>query len=280
MSYKINLDSKLETYKSKIEDRIKDLFPEDNPLNKAMRYSLLTGGKRVRPLLCLLVYDVIKGSPSSDVYDIALSLELVHTYSLVHDDLPALDNDTTRRGKPTTHVVFGEDIAILVGDGLLTHAFFMISNTNLPDKAKNTVVKTLSAATGPYGMVIGQVYDILVNNDKIALSLELLKEIHLNKTAKFLGAAAKIGAIVAGADTKLIGISHDYGINLGLAFQLIDDIMDVDKDEKVNMAKLLGLNEARKLAEEYTNLAVKAADLLDKQGLLREFALRLLRRKT
>ena len=168
--------------------------------------------------------------------------------------LPALDNDTTRRDKPTTHVVFGEDIAILAGDGLLTHTFFVISAANLADRVKNMVIKTLSEATGPYGMVLGQVYDILVNKGNLGISLELLKEIHLNKTAKFLGAAAKIGAIMAEGEDEVLELSYNYGVNLGLAFQLVDDIMDVDKDERVNIAKLVGLQEARRLAEKHTNL--------------------------
>ncbi len=199
-------------------------------LNEAVRYSLFAGGKRVRPILALASYEACGGDPTKIVPQ-AASLELIHTYSLIHDDLPAMDNDDLRRGKPTSHKVFGEAMAILAGDALLTEAFLMITNNALSDgsikpRCLMKAVRDLSLASGANGMVGGQAQDILAENSEG--DGDTLEFIHLHKTTALIAASVRMGAILAGSGRNKLNALTKYGECVGLAFQIIDDILDVE----------------------------------------------------
>jgi len=193
-------------------------------LQEAMAYSLMAGGKRIRPIFCLASYEAAGGG-SSEIIPIASSLELIHTYSLIHDDLPSMDNDDLRRNKPTNHKVFGEATAILAGDALLTDAFSIITETELPPDILLRVINELSLACGPEGMVGGQIVDILLEGKKA--SKDDIYYIHTHKTGALIRCALRIGAFIAGASAEKLELLTIYGEKVGLAFQIIDDILDV-----------------------------------------------------
>jgi geranylgeranyl diphosphate synthase type II len=193
------------------------------PLAEAMRYSLLAGGKRVRPVLCLAMAEGF-GSAAVDALPTALALELVHTFSLVHDDLPALDDDALRRGRPTAHVRYGEDIAVLAGDALLNHAFALVcDDQGVPDGHRVAALRELTSAVGLLGMIGGQYRDVRPGDSPDAGGLERTSRL---KTGALLGAAAACGAIVAGAGDADIATARAFGIELGLLFQIVDDVLD------------------------------------------------------
>jgi geranylgeranyl diphosphate synthase type II len=197
---------------------------EARELHRAMRYSVFAGGKRVRPALVLLGAEAY-GVPREDALPLACAYECVHVYSLIHDDLPAMDNDDLRRGKPTSHKVFGEALAILAGDALLTFAFELASR---PRRHAAEAVRDLAAAAGPFGMVGGQVLDIRNEGktcERPARDAASLERIHRAKTAALIRGACRAGPILAGADPAPLG---EYGEALGLAFQIVDDILDVE----------------------------------------------------
>ncbi|MCK4778426.1 MAG: polyprenyl synthetase family protein, partial [Actinomycetia bacterium] len=217
-----------------IEKGLKEYFPKKNKypetIIKAMSHSLFNGGKRFRPSLTILTAKSF-GKTGNDVLPIACSFEYIHTYSLIHDDLPAIDNDKMRRGKPTCHIKFGEDIAILAGDGLFAEAFYILSTKQKCEaKILIKVISEISEATSVRGMVGGQTLDVLATKKK--LSPDELLLIHRKKTGSLITAAAKCGAIVAGADEKDIQKVTDYARHIGLAFQIIDDILDLKGDEE------------------------------------------------
>ncbi|MFN7677034.1 MAG: geranylgeranyl diphosphate synthase CrtE [Cyanobacteriota bacterium] len=239
------------------------LGPEEpEQLREAMRYSLLAGGKRLRPILCLAACALAGGSAEAAL-PTAVALEMIHTMSLIHDDLPAMDNDDLRRGRPTCHKMFGEAMAILAGDALLTRAFEMVARRS-PDVSPErllAVVGELSQAAGAPGLVGGQVVDLACEGQDVNLST--LEYIHLHKTGALLRACVVCGALVGGADEPLLDALRIYARGTGLAFQIIDDILDVTassevlgktagKDllaDKTTYPKLLGLEESRKRAE-------------------------------
>ena len=193
------------------------------PLAEAMRYSLLAGGKRVRPVLCLAVAEGF-GCDAADALPTALALELVHTFSLVHDDLPALDDDALRRGRPTAHVRFGEDIAVLAGDALLNQAFALVCERQAGSDAQRVVtLRELTTAVGLTGMIGGQYRDVRPDD---ALDADGLERTSRLKTGALLGASAACGAIVAGAGEAEIATARAFGVELGLLFQIVDDILD------------------------------------------------------
>ena len=193
------------------------------PLAEAMRYSLLAGGKRVRPVLCLAVAEGF-GCTAEDALPTALALELVHTFSLVHDDLPALDDDALRRGRPTAHVVYGEDIAVLAGDALLNHAFALVCEHQAgPDARRVAALRELVAAVGLLGMIGGQYRDVRPDEALDAAGLERTSRL---KTGALLGASAACGAVVAGADAGGVATARAFGTELGLLFQIVDDVLD------------------------------------------------------
>ncbi len=229
---KIFKDS-LNYYKGKIDNYLASLFKDGEipeRLVEAMSYSLLAGGKRVRPILCLVWGNLLDGDEDK-ILRFAVSIELIHTYSLIHDDLPAIDNDDLRRGKPTNHVKFGEDMAILAGDGLLTEAFFLMSSCGLPTDRVIKAIEKISIAAGPRGMVGGQVLDVL-NTGSNVKDKELLKKIHSLKTGAMIEASCVCGALLADGDKEDLIRASSYGECIGLAFQVVDDILNVVGDEK------------------------------------------------
>jgi geranylgeranyl diphosphate synthase, type II len=240
-------------------------------IHRAMRYSLFAGGKRIRPILAIASGCAI-AEPVEGIEDAACALELVHTYSLIHDDLPALDNDDLRRGRPTCHKVFGEALAILAGDALLTLAFEVLSRLpNVDAQRKIRLVEELARAAGTVGgMIGGQVNDL--EGERKRPSAELLESIHRAKTGALLRGSVRVGAIYAGAaDEELAALSR-YGEHIGLAFQIIDDVLDVEESsevlgktagkdqaqQKITFPAVYGLERSRRMAEE-ERLAAHAA---------------------
>lgn len=259
----------------------------------AMRYSLFAGGKRLRPVLLMAAADAVGGS-GEKYLPVACALEMIHTYSLIHDDLPAMDNDDFRRGKPTNHKVYGDGMAVLAGDGLLTAAFEVIMNQ--PDVAPATLVKVareIAAAAGPAGMVGGQALDLLCGGHMP--DAETLEWMHRAKTGAMFRAALRTGALLAGADEERLTALTTYAEQFGLAFQITDDILDVTgdqakigkpvgsdaKNEKATYVSLYSLEEARRLAEKAANDALASiAGLGDRAAILRELVQYLLTRES
>jgi geranylgeranyl diphosphate synthase type II len=239
--------------------------PETEPpknIHKAMRYSLFAGGKRIRPVLCMsaahTVADVVEG-----LEDAACTLELIHTYSLIHDDLPALDNDDLRRGRPTCHKVFGEAMAILAGDSLLTLAFEVLAKVEVltPERRVALAAELATAAGTVRGMIGGQVHDI--EGEGQAPTPELLEAIHRAKTGALLRASVRMGAICAGACPEQYDALSRYGEHVGLAFQIVDDVLDVEQPSealgktagkdaqqgKITFPAVYGLDRSKQMAE-------------------------------
>ena len=211
-------------------------------LLEAMEYSLLAGGKRLRPVLCLCFARML-GAPGAAVAPFACAFEFIHTYSLVHDDLPAMDDDDLRRGRPSNHKVFGEAMAILAGDGLLTEAFGLMASTAREVPAERVVeaMGTLARAAGAAGMVGGQALD-MAYTAKAGVSLEELREMQALKTGALITAACVCGAQLAGAAPDMVARAKSYGQSLGAAFQIVDDVLDVVGDEKT-LGKPVGSDE-------------------------------------
>ncbi|MFW6415741.1 MAG: polyprenyl synthetase family protein [Thermodesulfobacteriota bacterium] len=271
---KAQLKEKLAEYKEIIESNLQNLFPEDSiprELKEAMQYSLSAGGKRLRPILCL-AWGQLFGGERERILDFATSLELIHTYSLVHDDLPAMDNDDYRRGKPANHIRFGESTAILAGDALLTEAFRLMLLSDLPPDRVRRAAAEVATSTGPRGMVGGQILDMGLFKEP-DIGLETLKQMHGMKTAELIKVSCLSGAILAGAEGEDLNKVGIYGTCIGLAFQVADDILDVvgdketlgkpvgsDEEEgKITYPSLIGLEESKKTAE---GLICKAMDTI------------------
>lgn len=197
----------------------------ENTLKDAMAYSVEIGGKRIRPLIIMAICSFYNRPIDNDVLAVAGSLELLHTYSLIHDDLPEMDNDDLRRGKATNHKVFGQAEAVLAGDGLLTLAFDWITRTGLNSKSKIDLIAALAEAAGPEGMVSGQVADI--EGERKTLNLEQLKKVHERKTGALLKYACQAGGILSEAKDNEVDLLVNFGASFGLAFQIYDDILDV-----------------------------------------------------
>lgn len=215
-------------------------------LIEAMRYSVNAGGKRLRPIMTLVVYQGFGGIITDDVIRVACAIELIHTYSLIHDDLPAMDNDDLRRGKPTSHKKFGEAQAILAGDALLTLAFSWIADSNINATSKVALIAKLAQNAGPVGMVGGQVADMLGN--ELTYSHAELVSVHNLKTGALLSYAAAAGGILAQVSNELVQDLSEFGLKYGLAFQIEDDILDVNDSvdiEKNTYPHLLGLAGAK-----------------------------------
>ena len=261
-------------------------------LNEAMRYSLLAGGKRIRPVLAIAAYEAC-GGRGEDILPCAAALEAIHTYSLIHDDLPAMDNDDLRRGKPTNHKVYGEAMAILAGDGLLTEAFLMILGNSavIPIERLHAAMYELANAAGPAGMVGGQVQDML--SEGAEPDAEVLQYIHRHKTGALLAASVKMGAILHGTDEQTMTALGLYGEAIGLAFQVVDDILDIRGDEaeigkpvgsdlekhKLTYPAVYGMDESMRRAAELVDEALHALEGMDERAEpLREIARYLLRR--
>ena len=241
-----------------------------------MRYSLFVGGKRVRPILCLAAGTCVSDDRDIErsLLPVACALECIHTYSLIHDDLPAMDNDDLRRGNPTCHKKFGEAEAILAGDGLLTFAFDLLSDPEhgrgLGDSARLAIVHTIARAAGSLGMVGGQALDMDAEGKEI--SFEQLKTIHRNKTGALITASVVSGAIGAGADTRQLEAMRLFGDNIGLAFQIVDDLLDViasteqlgktagsdARNNKATYPAFFGVEKTREMAEQAVQRSLDA----------------------
>jgi geranylgeranyl diphosphate synthase type II len=215
-------------------------------LGDAMSYSLLAGGKRLRPILALASHEACGGDAES-IVPYAASLEFIHTYSLIHDDLPAMDNDDLRRGRPTNHKVFGDAMAILAGDALLTEAFYLLSNSHrsarITPSVRLKVAREIAMASGAHGMVGGQAEDLLSEN--APQDIDSLSFIHTHKTGALITASVRIGGLLAGARKKELRSLTHYGEKIGLAFQIIDDILDIQGDTK-ELGKQTGSDERKK----------------------------------
>ena len=261
--------------KAKVEEALDQSLRPERPesLREAMRYSLLAGGKRLRPILCMAACE-LAGGDAAQAMPTAVELEMIHTMSLIHDDLPAMDDDDLRRGRPTNHKVYGEAVAILAGDALLTRAFEMVAlrSPGIQPERLLKVVGELSLVAGAPGLVGGQVVDLESEGQDV--DLETLEYIHLHKTGALLSACVITGAMIGGADDALIKALRTYARGIGLAFQIIDDILDITassevlgktagKDlvaDKTTYPKLLGLEESRKRA---ADLVREAKEILN-----------------
>lgn len=264
-------------FKKYVNDHILDFMPEVDPQSKtlyeAMKYSLLAGGKRIRPILFLAAYDLCE-KPINQALPFACAIEFIHTYSLIHDDLPAMDDDDFRRGNPTNHKVYGEAVAILAGDGLLSAAYESMLKYSLlflddPEQLKcfTKAMYCISKGTGVQGMVAGQIADL--EAEQSVPTEAVVNFIHYNKTAAFIKACVKAGGYLGGGDNDLLHDLDIYGENLGLAFQIVDDILDVisTKDElghtigkdaeegKCTYPALYGVEKSKAIAQEHINAA-------------------------
>ena len=276
---KTNISFNFEEYllntKAFVEKALEASLGPERPekLRESMRYSLLAGGKRLRPILCLAACE-LAGGKKEQALPTAVALEMIHTMSLIHDDLPAMDNDDLRRGRPTNHKVYGDAVAILAGDALLTRAFEMVAlrTFDVPSDRLIKVVGELSLISGAPGLVGGQVVDLECEGKEV--DLETLEYIHLHKTGALLKGCVTCGALIAGAGDKLLNSLSIYAKGIGLAFQIVDDILDLTsssdvlgktagKDliaDKTTYPKLIGLDESRKRAKDLVSEAKEALD--------------------
>jgi len=279
-----DLQSYLETKRDQINTFLDKILPDaadGSRLVKAMRYSLMAGGKRLRPILCLAAAEAV-GGQVENVLEAACALELIHTYSLIHDDLPAMDNDDLRRGNPTCHIAFDEATAILAGDALLTLAFQMLSAVEIKDDNQGsqwlTVIRRIAHAAGFQGMVEGQMRDV-ASEDTI-LSLDELEKLHSLKTGALIEASIYSGAILSGGSSEQILQLGIYAKNIGLAFQVKDDILNVEGDpkllgkgvgtdklrKKTTYPSIMGLEKSKLFAIELVNRAVLALASFDNRS--------------
>jgi geranylgeranyl diphosphate synthase, type II len=245
----MNLKAYLRSRRKEIDRALDYYLPKTNvkpaTLHKAMRYSLFAGGKRLRPILCLAAAEACRGKVSNAL-PLACALECIHTYSLVHDDLPSMDNDDYRRGRPTCHKVFGEGIAVLAGDALLTIAFEIVSRAKpAPRYDMSILLREIAVAAGSQKLIAGQVADLEAEGRKV--KRDQLRFIHENKTAAILKSSIRLGAMSANADAKKLRAVTQFGHGLGLAFQVIDDILDVTQSSEI-LGKSAGKDIAAKKA--------------------------------
>ena len=284
MRVTVNISNYLSEQRQSVEDALsRFMLPVAEPFLghiEAMRYSLFAGGKRIRPILCLAAGEAINASPSTreDLLPIACALECIHTYSLIHDDLPAMDDDDLRRGKPTNHILHGEAGAILAGDGLLTFAFDLLSRSDggsLTAEQRLRIINCIARAAGPLGMVGGQSLDIA--NENQAFPFSTLQTIHRNKTGALLTCAVQVGAIGAGGTPEQVNQLTTYGDSIGLAFQIIDDLLDATATTselgktagsdaqrgKATYPAYFGIKHTRELAREAVTTAIAALESFD-----------------
>lgn len=266
---------------SYIEDVLKNYLPKNPSFQKtiydAMEYSVMAGGKRLRPMMMYQAYKMFGGEDKELIEPFMAAIEMIHTYSLVHDDLPAMDNDTYRRGRKTTHVVYGEDMGILAGDALLNFAYeTAIKGASAAKAAKNAInaLDILSKKAGIMGMVGGQVVDVELTGKK--LDEERLDFIFKLKTGALLEASLMVGAALAGTDEKYIELMEQAGLNIGMAFQIQDDILDItstteelgkpvhsdEKNDKTTYVSLYGLEKSHEDVEEYSKKALSIMEEL------------------
>jgi geranylgeranyl diphosphate synthase type II len=281
-----------------IEEALERWLPpetaEPSTIHRAMRYSVLGGGKRIRPLLAMAAGEAIRAD-SPGIADVAATLEMIHTYSLIHDDLPDMDNDDYRRGRLTCHKVFGGAMAILAGDALCTLAFHVLASLHeLPAETRVALVLELTTASGTCGgMIAGQVHDI--EGERQRPTPELLDRIHRAKTGALIRAAVRMGGWTAAADPAQMRALTAYGEHLGLAFQIVDDVLDIEQSsaelgktagkdaaqEKITFPAVYGLDRSKQMAHAEWRAAIDAIEPLgERAGRLRELAELVVRRKT
>jgi geranylgeranyl diphosphate synthase type II len=288
----------LKQKKELIEKRLDELLPADTEypaiIHQAMRYSIFAGGKRIRPILTLAACQAVKKEKAL-VLDSGCAMELIHTYSLIHDDLPAMDDDDFRRGKPTSHKKFGEAIAILAGDALLTMGFQILSHALLKSHINNKgleIIYEVAQAIGSKGLIGGQVMDLLSEGKQI--DLDTISYIHKSKTASLIAICVKIGGLLGNAQEYELARLNKYGEKIGLAFQIVDDILDIEgssdelgktagKDQKSLKATfpgVIGLAESKEKASELIHSAINSVEPLGDSALpLIEIARFILRRQ-
>ncbi len=261
----MTLEQYIALQQKRVDSALDALVPPESQdpaiIHRAMRYSLFAGGKRIRPLLAIASAQAVADHPAG-IESAACALELIHTYSLIHDDLPALDNDDLRRGRATCHKVFGDAIAILAGDALLTLAFEVLSKLDLDAARRILLVRELATAAGTVGgMIGGQVNDL--QGEGQPPTAPLLESIHRAKTGALLRASVRLGAIYAGASPEQLGALTRYGEHAGLAFQIVDDVLDVEqpsealgktagkdaRQQKITFPAVYGLQRSREMAE-------------------------------
>ena len=267
----------------------KDDYPKD--IHKAIRHTLFAGGKRIRPYLTILTYQILKKKMNDDVIKAGVALEFLHTYTLIHDDLPEIDNDEFRRGKKACHIVFGSDIALLAGDALLIEAFNVITTIEAPSDLRMKMINDLAIFCGERGLIAGQMQDII--SEKTTISKKSIDFINLNKTAKLIQLALRFGAYLGEATPAQFAKFDELGLKIGLSFQIVDDILDIEgnthdlgktvgKDQKaykMTYPLVHGLEKSKQIAEKYTNEAIKIIDSFgDKALLLRDLTIYLLSR--
>jgi geranylgeranyl diphosphate synthase type II len=281
---KQNLKNLFEVETKKVDEWLDKLLPPEDvepvSIHKSMRYSMFAGGKRLRPVLCLLAYEVCGGDGDS-AYPAACALEMMHTFSLIHDDLPCMDDDDFRRGKPTNHKAFGEAIAVLAGDALCIHAYGILGGY-----ADSPIVKEISNALGTAGMIGGQVVDI-ESEGKKDIDVSTLEFIHIHKTEKLITTSLRTGALIAEADSAKLRAITKYGQGIGLAFQIVDDILDITSDtatlgkdvgsdianNKATYPRLFGLEKSRIEARRLVDEAKNALEIFGEKGaMLRDLA--------
>lgn len=283
----MNFEEQLQSKVEQIELVLKKYLPEEEGPQKqimeAMNYSVLAGGKRLRPMLMMESYRLFGGS-GEVIEPFMAAIEMVHTYSLVHDDLPAMDNDLYRRGRKTTHAVYGEAMAILAGDGLLNFAYETAAKAFLMEPGSEKVEQAFSILlhkAGIYGMVGGQTVDVDAEKKGDILDLSQLIYIHTNKTAALIQAPLMMGAVLAGADKETVQTLEKIGLNVGIAFQIQDDILDVTstleelgkpigsdaKNEKVTYVTLTGLEQSKKEVERLSKEAIELLQELPGENL-------------
>lgn len=262
-----NIAKYIEMTENEIRRSLPELSPETEAIREMLMYSLEGGGKRIRPLLCLEFCRAAGGDPEKAL-KLAVAVEFIHTYSLIHDDLPCMDNDDMRRGKPSSHIRFGEANALLAGDALLTHAFYLIASAasegDVDAVGAVRAVRELSALAGMKGMIGGQYIDLKYENTPA--NLQVLMEMDTLKTAALIESACVLGLIAAGADDGEISYARDFARELGLAFQITDDVLEAEdetvssdvKNGKVTYVSLYGIEKARELAAIHTKNALAA----------------------
>lgn len=290
-----NYSEQYSFYLSEINKRLDELLTKstygDDIVCDAMRYSVENGGKRIRPVLVLEACNICGGN-IEDAVDVACALEMIHTYSLIHDDLPCMDDDNMRRGKPSCHIKFGEEYALLAGDGLLTYAFEVIASAKLSADKIVKAVKCLSGNSGFNGMIGGQVVDLRSEGKQI--EYDRLQTMHSLKTGALIRCAVELGCICADADAEKTEKLISYADKLGLAFQIVDDILDVIGDEKelgkpigsdsecnkTTYVTLFGLEKAKEMAEAITAEAKTSVKAFENNDFLMTLADKLTTRKS
>jgi geranylgeranyl diphosphate synthase type II len=289
---KFDIEAYLLKRKEFIEKRLFEILRKSNNdssrLHESMRYSVLAGGKRLRPILCIAATEAVGGTIDKAL-PIACAIEMIHTYSLIHDDLPSMDDDLLRRGKPTNHSVYGEALAILAGDALLTDAFCLIVDEGislrLTPSLVVSVIKDIAEASGSHGMVGGQAIDLSLEGSKV-VTLEMSERVHSLKTGALIEVSVNTGAKIGGANREQLSQLKSYSKALGLAFQIVDDVLDIEggreigksrgvdvRKKKATYPSLVGVENAKKMATKLTNEAIDALENFGSEAVpLREIA--------